>query len=362
MRFKAFACFVSLLAVAGCASTTAPVNTATGSKPSPTPTPAANSLTVTSPAASASVSSPFIVSATATDCQSQAVSSIGYSIDQGSANQVEGTILDTQALANAGQHTVHVVAWAADGSSCNTDVSITVNSSSSPATGGPAVPANAVTVSEIQQLPNWRGEFDTGTGAGTSQGVMSLTSSPSLSGSALEMQTQFTNNGGERYHVSFGSDPLATHFVYDAWVYLASPSDSISNLELDMNQVLANGQTVIYGFQCDGYSNTWDFTRNAGTPDVPNGKWVHSSAACNVNNWSTDNWHHIQIGFSRDDAGNATYETVWLDGAAQSINQTVPAAYALGWAQVLLTNFQIDGRGASGSNTVYVDHLSISRW
>lgn len=73
------------------------------------------------------------------------------------------------------------------------------------------------------------------------------------------------------------------------------------------------------------------------------------------------NWHHVQIAFSRDDAGSVTYETVWFDSAAQSINRRVPAAFALGWAQVLLTNFQIDGRGASGSNTVYLDNPSISR-
>ena len=337
-------------------------NSATGSVPSPAP--ASSSLTVSSPVAASSVSSPFTVSATANNCQSQAVSSIGYSIDQGNANKVDGAVLDTQAAANPGNHTLHVLAWGADGSSCSTDVSITVSDAAASTAGGPVIPANAITVSQIQQLPNWHGEFDTKTaaGTGTAQGVMNLTSSPSLSGSSLEMQTQFTNNGGERYHVGFGADPLATHFVYDAWVYLASPSDSIANLEIDMNQVLANGQTVIYGFQCDGYSSTWDFTQNAGTPQAPNGKWVHSAASCNVKDWSTDTWHHVQVAYSRDDAGNVTYESVWLDGTAQTINQTVPASFALGWGQVLLTNFQIDGRGASGSNTVYLDNLSVSRW
>ena len=32
-----------------------------------------------------------------------------------------------------------------------------------------------------------------------------------------------------------------------------------------MNQTMENGQTVIFGFQCDGYTSTWDYTRNAGT-------------------------------------------------------------------------------------------------
>lgn len=360
MRFACFACFVSLLLLAGCSTATIPTTAASGAAPSPSP--AQSGLTVSSPLAAASVSSPFSVSASATSCQSQAVSSIGYSIDQGAASQIQGTVLDAQAVAAAGQHTVHVLASGADGSSCTADVAITVSDTAIPPSKGPAIPANAVTVSQIQQLPTWRDDFDTGTGSGSSQGVMTLTSSPSLSGSALQMQTSFTENGGERYHVSFGTDPLATHFVYDAWVYLASPSDSIANLELDMNQVLANGETVIYGFQCDGWSNTWDFTQNAGTPSAPNGKWVHSAAACDVKNWSTDTWHHVQVAYSRDDAGNVTYQSVWLDGNEQPINETVPASFELGWSQVLLTNFQIDGRGASGSNTIYLDNLSISRW
>jgi hypothetical protein len=324
-------------------------------------------MTVSSPAAGAAVSSPFQVSATATACQSQNVAAIGYAIDTAAATQVTGTALQAQATATQGAHTLHVLAWGADGSSCSTDLPISVNaagtSPTDPTSGsGPAIPANAVTVSEIQQLPDWKGDFDAGTGSGSSTGVMTLVSSPSLSGSALEFQTTFSNNGGERYYATFGSDPLATHFVYDAMLYLASPSDSIANVEMDMNQVLANGQTVIFGFQCDGYSSTWDITENAGTPAAPIDKWIHTSAACNPRGWTTDTWHHVQIEFSRDDAGNVTYESVWLDGTQQAINQTVPSAFALNWASVLLANFQVDGRGASGSDTIYMDDFSVSRW
>jgi hypothetical protein len=40
----------------------------------------------------------------------------------------------------------------------------------------------------------------------------------------------------------------------------------------------------------------------------------------------------------------------------------VPSAFALGWGSTLLTNFQVDGMGASGSPTVYIDELAIYRW
>jgi hypothetical protein len=293
------------------------------------------------------------------------VSSIGYSLDQGTADQVTGTALQAQVAAAAGAHTVHVLAWGVDGSSCNADVKITVSAATAPAPStdpGPSIPASAITVSEIQQLPVWMGEFDAGTGSGASQGLTTLVSSPSLSGSARQFQTSFTNYGGERYHVTFASDPLASNFVYDGWVYLASPADSIANVEMDLNQVAANGQTVMYAFQCDGYSSTWDISENAGTPAAPSAHWVHTGSTCNPQNWSTDAWHHVQAAFSRDDSGNVTYEAIWFDGAKQEINQTVPSSFALSWGSVLLTNFQVDGRGASGANTVFIDNLTVSRW
>jgi len=130
---------------------------------------------------------------------------------------------------------------------------------------------------------------------------------------------------------------------------------------MDMNQALANGDTVIYGFQCDGYSGTWDYTENQGTVSQPNDAWVHSDAPCNVKNWAKEQWHHVQISYSRDDSGNVTYNSVWLDGTEAPINATVPSLFALGWSPSLITNFQVDGSG-SGSNTVYLDELAISRW
>jgi hypothetical protein len=129
-----------------------------------------------------------------------------------------------------------------------------------------------------------------------------------------------------------------------------------------MNQVMSNGQTVIYGFQCDGYSGTWDYSKNAGTPQKPSGEWVHSKAACNPRKWSTDTWHHVQIEYSRDDTGKVTYQAVWLDSVEQVINETVPTAYELGWGSTLSTNFQVDGVGATGKATLYLDQLTISRW
>ena len=192
---------------------------------------------------------------------------------------------------------------------------------------------------------------------------MAMVNSPSLSGNAREIYTTYTNYGGELYYAPFGVDTAAKNFAYDVWVYLTDSSGSIATVEMDMNQVMPNGETVIFGFQCDGWTNTWDYTENAGTPTAYIDQWVKSSAPCNVRTWAQNAWHHIQISYSRDDNGNVTYKSVWLDGNEQQINATVPSAFVLGWAPTLLTNFQVDSFDPGwSSSTVYLDNLTISRW
>jgi hypothetical protein len=58
-----------------------------------------------------------------------------------------------------------------------------------------------------------------------------------------------------------------------------------------------------------------------------------------------------------------TYHAVWLDGVESDINATVNSDFTLGWAAgTLITNFQVDGAGASGSATLYLDNLTIYHW
>ena len=321
--------------------------------------PAFASLTVTTPTNNEQVASPFNVSASDAKCSSQNVTSMGYALDS-SANPttVSGSSLAASVSAPAGAHTLQVMAWGAKGATCVASVSITVIAA--PNIAAPNIPANAISVSSLQTLGNWQASTDTG-GTGSATGTMNLVASPAYGGEALEFLTRFTNYGDERYSLVFGDDTTSSNFVWDGWVYLTK-TNTIANLEMDLNQVMSNGQTVIYGFQCDGYAGTWDYTENAGTPENPYDEWVYSSAPCDVSNWTTKKWHHVQIASSRDDSGNVTYHSVWFDGVQSEINATVPSAFALGWSPVLLTNFEVVGLGASGSSTVYLDSLTVYRW
>ena len=325
-----------------------------------TAVPAFANPTISSPGSGADVSSPFTLSADSSSCSSQTVTAMGYSLDSSSDTTiVNSTSIDAKVSASSGSHTVHVKAWGDKGAVCVADVTVNVSGSVS-ATGALDVPSGASSVSNIEILSSWKGVHDTGT-SGSASGSTTLVTSPSHSGKSRKFSTSFKDNGGERFYVSFGDDVNATNFVYDAWVYVGGSNAHLANIEMDMNQVIPNGDTVIYGFQCDGWNGTWDYTENAGSPKKPVDKWLHSGASCNPRSWGVNSWHHVQIAYSRTSSGVVTYKTVALDGKEQSINKTVPSAWAAGWAPTLLTNFQIDGDG-SGSATVYLDELKVSRW
>lgn len=317
----------------------------------------ASSLTVTSPSSGSEVVSPFLLVASDSNCSSQPVIKMGYSLDN-STNPivVNAKSIDTYVTANTGAHILKVMAWGRSGAECVTTVAIDVVPD--PAS---AVPTDALVFSKIQDLTTWQAINDSGSG-GTSTGTTTLVTSPSLSGLSREFATRFTDYGAELYYTIIGSNTSVSNFLYDGWVYIANSAGSVANIEMDMNQVMSNGQTVIYGFQCDGWSGTWDYTENAGTPSAYVDTWVNSQAPCNPRNWSVNTWHHVQISYSRDQYGTVTYQSVWLDGVEQDLYATVPSAFSLGWGSVLLTNFQIDGYTTSGTSTLYLDNLTVYAW
>lgn len=322
-------------------------------------------VTIHNPVDGEAVSSPFTLSASADFCSSQPVRSLGYSLDNSRDTAIfrGSTTIDVRVAASPGPHTVHVKAWSSQGDVCISQVSITVASSSLNAiqSSTVTVPQEAVPAADLQALNGWISAQDNAT-TGQASGQTQIVQSPSRSGAAREFVTSYSDGGAERYSVTFGRDTASTNFFYDGWIYLASSSKHIANLELDINQTMPNGRTVIFGVQCDGYSNTWDYTENLGTAENPSGNWAHSNARCNVRNWSIDTWHHIQVSYSRDPLGNVTYRSLWFDDAQSDLNVTVFDARSLGWGPNLSTNFQIDGRGSSGSSTVYLDDLTIYRW
>jgi hypothetical protein len=226
--------------------------------------------------------------------------------------------------------------------------------------GSPLIPPTAESSGDLSGSSRWEWNHDKGT-PGTSVGYSSYpVGSPSLDGRSREFSVSYWRHGGEIYHVSWGNDRYATHFVYDTYVYLDDPAQ-IQNLELDMNQVMSNRKTVIFGTQCSSISKTWDYVYQ--TSNHPH--WHASNIPCNPRNWTAFKWHHVQIAMHRSSTGVVTHDWVALDGAVHYFqNATASAALSLGWAEGdLLLNLQFDGENAgNGSIKAYLDKLIIYRW
>lgn len=235
-----------------------------------------------------------------------------------------------------------------------------------PPSGAPAIPANAIAVDLINPVTAWKNTKDAGTpGTATFTNTYPVGNvffdDAGKSINARAFWIAYQNAAGVRFSNSFAKDTVATHFVYDTTV-LTPDASHLANLELDINQVKANGMTAILGTQCSSYSKTWEVTLiNAST-----GKWhwVPSNISCNPLTWTPNVPHHVRIFGTIDATGVSTYQGVELDGTyAAFTNATGMTARALGWSVgSVLPNFQVGGLGASGSATIYADRLTIIRW
>jgi hypothetical protein len=328
----------------------------------------ASDITVASPVSGTSVASPIWVRAHNVGCDGLAPTAFGYSVDNSSTLVRGVTAYDidaTKVAIGTGSHTIHFKSWTSNGICPAVSTAFTVGGSTTTSTAAAtaastvaSIPSDAVASADLDGSGSWSGEHDAGT-AGSSKGSMVYPAKTPSYDDAREFYMTYSAHGGERWHLSFAKSATATHFVYDTYVYLVDPSQ-VANIELDMNQVMSNGDTVIYGTQCSSYTKTWEFTTVSG-----GSHWHSSNIACNPKNWAAKTWHHIQIASHRNSSGDVTYDYVNVDGTHSVFkNATGFSAEKLGWAHGdLLINFQLDGANSgSGSITAYIHKMTIFRW
>src|SRR6202046_955323 len=188
------------------------------------------------------------------------------------------------------------------------------NASSIPAFA--AIPTNAHSSGDLSTSGHWEWSHDSGTPGSSVGSSQYPVGNPSLDGKAREYYVSYSDKAGERFSLSFAHDSEATHFVYDTYVYIDDPAQ-LANLEMDMNQVMSDGKTVIYAFQCSGNSGHWEYSTIEGNHPV----WHSTGLACSPKNWAANTWHHIQIASHRDSSGDVNYDWVNLDGNYKSINK-----------------------------------------
>ena len=331
-----------------------------------TPALAAN-ITVASPVSGTTVASPVWIRAHNIGCNGVPPSAFGYSIDNATGTVMGTTAYDVDVVRQgipAGVHTVHFKSWTANGVCPVVSTSFTVGGGggSVAPNAAPAiasVPAAAPGSANLDGATNWIAIHDGGT-PGSSRGSSVYPARTPVYDDAREFYMTYSAQGGERWSVVFGRDAYATHFILDTYVYLTNPSQ-VQNLELDLNQVMPNGETVILGTQCSSVTGTWESAYTSGRYD----HWLSSNIKCNPHSWSANTWHHVQIAMHRDAYGVVTHDWVNLDGNHQVFYGAVHgAAQSLGWAAgAMVLNYQIEGQSTgSGSVTTYVHKMTVMRW
>lgn len=206
----------------------------------------------------------------------------------------------------------------------------------------------------------WCNAHDAGT-TGTSTGATSLVASPSKDGQARKFDFGWTLAGGHRFSANFGPanlDGTSIIFVIDTWYQISTLTNVQVPIEIDYNQVLNNGNTVIFGHQCNLASGKWEITSNVSGA----AHWNVSSATCTSSDLPAGSWHHIIITDQRNETGTIAYGTVSVDGANQAFGlSALASSFALSWGlnqQVL--NFQLDGNGTAGTASAYLDSTTIT--
>ena len=275
----------------------------------------ASNITIASPVSGTTVSSPLWVRAHNVGCDGLAPTAFGYSIDNSSTLTRGATNynVDVNKLGlGSGTHSIHFKSWTSNGT-CPVATTTFMVGDSSGSSGLPASSAGSTVSASIASIPanaigsadldgkSWAYQQDAGT-PGDARGSTVYPASTPLYDDARKFYMTYSRHGGERWHVSFAKDTSATHFLYDTYVYIVDPAQ-VANIELDMNQVMSNGATVIFGTQCSSYTRTWEYTIVAG-----GSHWKSSNIPCNPKNWAANTWHHVQIASHRNSNGVVTYD------------------------------------------------------
>lgn len=226
-----------------------------------------------------------------------------------------------------------------------------------PSTGLLLVPAGITPViHKLDALAGWTGVHDAAT-PGTASG--GTTFPVDMGGrNARLFSMSYTQNGGMRFHCPYGQDTASKHFVYAGDLFIDGPQP-IAQMELDNNQVTADGKTYIFGAQQNVNDLAWDVSSAV----LGKSKWNPTAMAANPKTWPVGEWMHFEIFSERDDAGNITYRAIHWNGKTMALNLKYTGALPLGWkVGVELVNCQINGYGAAGSIKVYGSNFQIAKW
>jgi len=237
-----------------------------------------------------------------------------------------------------------------------------------PPPSGPAVPANATIIANIDQMPVGWQHCASPTCSG---GQQSLTfcaactplyyferqnqTAPALDGSSM----QFEIGSGALYGDALISQKVsgngaATHLLDDFYFYGDANSLHAQSLEFDLIQV-SNGLKYNFGSQCAYVSGVWDVW-NEKTQN-----WISTGIPCT--RFSSNTWHHVQWLVER--TGTSTkYLSLTIDGKTTPIPASVAVQPAVPttWGSGVSVQAQLDESSSRIGYKVWFDRWRVALW
>lgn len=257
---------------------------------------------------------------------------------------------------SAGQHLLFARAWDDQGDSDRSEVRlIQVGTPAPSSTVLPTPPANAQVLTEMQNdTADWSicSLCAAGTNTTGNYWMDPDQSTPSLSGSSLEMYA----DGPSWTNVLFKDMILGTssntHFLWDFWVYHDPAVEAnFWSSEFDFYLVLS-GKEFMIGSQCDfgdGYWATWDSQGD---------RWILNGIACP--HWAPG-WHHVQWYEERVSPTQYRYDTLVFDGTGYGINQTWTFNDTT-WQDMVGLQYQLDQDPTGTPLHEWVDKVTLTMW
>ncbi len=292
-------------------------------------------------------------------CKSARPTSFGFSIDDSKIVYRGETPFDIDIPSQditPGKHTIHFKSATSKGDCAEATTTFTVADSS---TTPPVIPSYALSSGDLETTDNWNQAHDSRT-PGHAVGTTVYPATSPLGDDARLFSMDYSKRAGERWSNSFANDTTATQFVLDVYVLMPDPTQ-IQNLELDINQVAANGKTVLMTTQCSANSNRWEYGETIGHTN----HWLVSNVPCDIQSWTANAWHHIQIGEHHDKSLRLTHDYVIVDDVyTPFVGATRPASKNEGWRKGdVNTQFQIEGSSrVEATATIYAHNLTVYRW
>lgn len=208
--------------------------------------------------------------------------------------------------------------------------------------------------SSIEQMSGWSScsvcAGSNGAGASAPHST-TLVSSPALSGSSRKFHlggsTPYAN---ALWWKQLGASNSKTHFVYDVYFYLRTPSYAQA-LEFDVNQ--SNGHhKFIFGTECNiKGGHVWDVY------DPKGGAWRSTGIYCAQP--SAYRWHHIHWELYRD-SYKVHYVSLTLDGVKHYVNRSYYARSSS--VNEINVAFQMDGDKYQHDYDTWTDKISLKYW